>query len=238
MNIVICDDEPEFAEQLTRLVKVIGAKKDWSLQCEAFFSPHALLKADLASVQVVFLDIEMPEMDGLEVAQQLRARYPDIIIVFVSSWIKYAPSVFGVNAFRYLLKNSVKEELEPCFDAIQEQVLAGRESISIKTKDKPVDVSLNDILYFEGTPKRIVLLHFKAENAPHLECMGKLSDFEDALRDKGFLRIQKSFLVNITYVDKMKNYTAFLRTGTELKVSEKNYSALCKQYLMWKGRHI
>lgn len=240
MKIALCDDDMIFASELKLKIQHICAKKDWPLHCEKYCSPVALLAADLSSVQIVFLDIDMPDIDGLSVAQQIREQFHDVIIVFVTSWIEYAPAGYCVNAFRYILKYNLDSELEACFDAIQEKIYSSQECINISTKDFFMEVALKDSLFFEGTSRRVVLLHLlqKTDNESPIECLGKLSDYEDRLQDKGFLRIQKSYLVNMQYVDKIRNYLALLRDGRELKVSEKNYSHICKQYVMWKGRYL
>ena len=62
--------------------------------------------------------------------------------------------------------------------------------------------------------------------------------YTERLSGKGFIRLQKSFLVNMSYISKISGYTAQLRNGEILKVSEKDYKAICAEYLMWKGRRL
>ena len=71
-----------------------------------------------------------------------------------------------------------------------------------------------------------------------MECSGKLTEFEDALKSDGFLRLQRSCLANMRHIKKISSYTAYLDDGTELKVSDRNYNALRNTFLAWKGRHI
>lgn len=238
MKIIILDDDVAFARELYKQVSMGCAKRDWELSCQLFSSPQTLLKGDHSGVQVAFLDIDMPEINGIEVAYQLRQKYPDIILVFVTAYIQYAPTGYKVNAFRYIMKNQYVKEIDSCLDAIQEKLFEDKETILIELKDSTVEIALKDILYFEGTSYRRVLLHKVSATDPNLECMGKLGDYEKKLKDKGFIRLHKSFLVNMSYISRLANYMAKLRNGEVLKVSESSYRDICKEYLMWRGSRL
>ena len=100
MNIAICDDLPQFTRELRSKVEDICAKRDWPLDCLIFTSSKSILSANLGGTQVVFLDIDMPDLNGLEVAKTLRSKYPNIVLVFVTAFIEYAPVGYCVSAFR------------------------------------------------------------------------------------------------------------------------------------------
>ena len=104
MKIAICDDNQAFSKHLYGKLVNYLAQIDKQCQCEIFTTPASLIAADLTATHVIFLDVDMPGMNGIDVARKLRITYPDIFIVFVTGWIKYAPAGYCVNAFRYLLK--------------------------------------------------------------------------------------------------------------------------------------
>ena len=234
MKVIICDDNSTFVFKLKNLISDYCAKKDLPLDCSLYYSPTSVLSADLSSVQAVFLDIDMPKINGLEVAKQLRRRRPDLIIVFVTAYIEYAPAGYRVDAFRYLLKTQVNEELTSILDDIQQKLYASQETILLRQGDYDIPVALKDILYFEGTPRREVLVHLLNAAEP-LHCSGKLADFVDSLHEKGFLRLQKSYLANMAHIIRIRSYKVTLRNYEVLKASEKNYSIICEEYLQWKG---
>jgi DNA-binding LytR/AlgR family response regulator len=236
MKIVICDDNQNFSQLLYSKIANYFAGIDKHFQCEVFLAPKSLLAADLTSTHALFLDVDMPGMNGIDVARKLRAVYPDIFIVFVTGWTEYAPAGYCVNAFRYLLKQRLDEELFQCLDDIREKLARSQERIQLYGREYAFEMALNDINYFEGSPYRMVQLHPIAGNT--IECRGKLSELEKTLEGKGFLRIQKSFIVNMHHVLQIKGYKAFLRDGTALKTTERNYSQICKQYLVWKGQQL
>lgn len=107
MNIAICDDERNFAKMLKDYISEYAALHDFTNHVELYFSPTQLLQADLSKIRHCFLDIEMPGIDGIETARQLRQQYDELLLVFITGWIKYAPDGYRVNAFRYLLKKSL-----------------------------------------------------------------------------------------------------------------------------------
>lgn len=235
MNVVICDDERYFTDALERLIRNYAALKDFKLAVQIFHTSKTLLQADLSTCDVLFLDIDMPEINGIETAREIRTHYPELILVFVTGWIDYAPAGYRVNTFRYLLKKNLAEELPICLDEIREKLFENAEMVTLQSRDRTIEIAIKSMMYFEGTAHRFVRLHLSKETMP-VECLGRLSDYEKLLKEKGFLRLQKSYLVNMDHIVKIRNYYAVLRDGTELKVSERQYAHVKKQFLMWKGR--
>ena len=156
VKIVILDDELEFSKILDKKIKEYCARKDLLYDCQIFSSGKTLLEDDLSSIQVAFLDIDMPEFNGLDVAKVLHQRYPEMILIFVTFFIKYAPSGYKVNAFRYLLKTQLDEELSDCLDDLQEKLYDTNRTIQIRQRDRILPLAIKSILYFEGTSQRRV----------------------------------------------------------------------------------
>ena len=236
VKIVILDDELEFSKILDKKIKAYCARKDLLYDCKIFSSSKSLLSEDLSSVQAAFLDIDLPDLNGLEIAAILRQRYPEMVLIFVTSFIEYAPSGYKVNAFRNLLKAKLDEELSSCMDDLQEKLYENNRVIQIRQKDRFLPIAIKDILYFEGTSQRRVQAILTCGET--IECLGKLEDYDQFLSEQGFIRLQKSFLVNMQYIDKMASYSAQLRNNVTIKVSEKNYKAICRKFLLWKGMNL
>lgn len=135
MEIAICDDNRIFAHNLRELTVNYFRKIDRTCHCSIFLTPESLLNADLSLTNVLFLDIEMPHINGLDVAGQLRKLYTELLIVFVTSWIEYAPAGYSVNAFRYLLKQHLSDELSQCLNDICQKVFQTHEYIELTGKN-------------------------------------------------------------------------------------------------------
>lgn len=237
MKFILCDDNPAFMQELLHQIEHYCAVKDWICRHACYPSTSQMLLADLSDADVVFLDVDMPHINGIEAARQLRSLYPRLIIVFVTAYIEYAPEGYCVDAFRYLLKQNLPEMLPLCLDAIWEKLYTSEESLLLPCENRSLPFRLRDILYFEGTSQRHVLVHTLSKTDP-LPIRGRLADYEAQLSDKGFLRIQKSFLVNMLHIDQIRNYHASLRSGQSLKVTQQNYAAVKKSYVLWKGRQL
>ena len=196
MQIILCDDNPVFLSELERKIRGISARHDWNNQYLLFHTPRVLLDADLSGTDVIFLDIDMPEITGIETARALRTKYPAVLIVFVTGYIQYARDGYQVEAFRYLMKDLLESELSDCLADIQKKLYEDQESITVHMLEYAAPVRLKDILYFEGTGHRHVIMH---RNQDIVECHGKLGDYEKQLDQNGFLRIQRSYLVNMQH---------------------------------------
>lgn len=236
MNIVVCDDNLAFARLLESKIMQFFARKEKMCTISVFSNPNELMKEDLSYRHVLFLDIDMPDVSGLEIARIIRKKNYNICIVFVTAWIQYAPAGYRVNAFRYLLKQELNTELNSCLEDILESLSQKQEQIQLPGKEYVYDLYLDEILYLEGSPNRLVIVHTTDEQL--IECRGKLADLAEQLEDKGFLRIQKSFIVNMKHVKQIKGYYTHLKNGESLKTAERGYAQIYNRFLIWKGNHI
>ena len=234
MRIAVCDDNKAFCGALCNMLEEQFAARQWDCDYAMFSSGDALLASDLTDVQVVFLDIDMPGVNGMETARLLREQSEDVIIVFVTAFAEYALKGYWVGAMLYLLKESLDEQLGPCVDAVIEKLSDGRKYVKVQTPDKFMNVRVKDILYFEGTSVKRVMLH--TVNSGPVACMGRMEDYEARLAGFDFLRIQKGYLVNMRHVEDIRNYTAKLTDGEALAVSRKDYSEITRRYVTWKAR--
>lgn len=236
MKIVICDDNYEFLQIFRDMLETQFALRDWFFDCREFQSGQELLNADLCNTHAVFLDIDMPGLNGLQVARNLRTKYPDIIIVFVTAFSEYAPDGYETEALRYLLKNNLSRYLPSCLDAIRKKLFTSQDAFLLRTSSNPITVRLRDIMYFEATRHANSIAHIYPDS--RINCLGYLSEYEDTLSEKGFLRIQRSYLVNSMYIADICNYIATLKNGETLSISRKQYKQICAEFMRWKGHYI
>jgi DNA-binding LytR/AlgR family response regulator len=238
MQIAICDDNPIFSKKLHKKIRSYCAEHNLVCQCSIYSSPFALLSDNLDSVQVIFLDIDMPDLNGLDVAYRLRQQFPMVLIIFVTAWIQYAPYGYQVAAFRYLLKSRLEQELIPCLDDIVQKLSNSSEVGQFHCKDGIISVPFERILFIEGTNHRSVRIHTIRWKQNNFESAGSLNDFEDKLKQHEFLRIQRSFLVNLVHISRLSNYEVQLTDGTTLTTSKKYFKNLKATYLIWKGEDL
>lgn len=235
MNLVLCDDNPVFLAEFSERLWAIASQYDLAFRYEQYFDPIQLLNADLSAAHVLFLDIDMPGLDGISAGRTLREKYPELIIVFVTGYIQYARDGYTVAAFRYLLKASLDEELPLCIRDIEKKRCENQKRILVRGLERTEPVLIQDILYFEGTAQRHVVLHLRHES---MECVGKLKEYEQELMSDGFLRIQRSYLVNMRHIAWIKGFQVCLSTGVFLKISERNCREVTARYLRWRGQNL
>ncbi len=233
IKIVLCDDDPAFLAALhTELVRIF-AKLNIRVKIAAFHGPGEISDDALCACDMAFLDIdyESDDLNGIDIARQLREINRKCLLFFVTNYIDYAPAGFEVHAFRYILKRDRDEVLERYILQAMETVAEGQEYLRLWDQDLIVDIPLHQIEYLE-VKDHYVSIH-AGENAYILS--STLSNMEAALAPHGFLRVHNSYLVNMALIRKFRSRECLMVSGTALAVGEKSYSVQKQKYLQWKG---
>ena len=233
INVILCDDDPVFLKVLHSEAEHTFARLNMKVTISAFNSPADITRSQLAVCDMAFLDIdfESEEQNGIDIARMLRLVNSHAYVFFVTNYIDYAPAGYEVQAFRYILKRDMGEVLERYILQALESMAEGQEYLRLRDKEQTVDLPLGDISYLE------VLDHYVSIHASSASYTlnATLSSMESEMEEHGFLRIHKSYLVNMAHIRKFRSRECLLLDGTLLAVSEKNYSQQKQKYLLWKG---
>lgn len=237
MNIhaLICDDEVSFSKELEAwLYDFHFSHCDGSIQIQRQNKPEYLSDQDLSLADIVFLDIDMSPISGIAIARQIRKLHSTAIIIFITNYIEYSLEGYEVNAFRYVLKNDWKQKLPKYYlDAVA--VLSKKEQcLQFKWGNESQQVKVCDIFYLESR-KRVICLHFN-QSEPTQYFYSSMQEMENRLCPLDFLRVHKSFLVNMEHIKNLCYNGITLEDGTDLPISQKNYSTIRATYLNWKLR--
>ena len=146
------------------------------------------------------------------------------------------PEGFEVQAFRYLLKSNMQERLVSYFEEAVREVVREKQIITISVNSELIDIPVNHILYLESN-LRIIIMHLIHDERKEYRFYGNMTDLSEKLEDLGFLRIQKSFLVNMEYIEQMQYEKVRLRGEIVLPSSAKNHKELKQHYLKWRGKN-
>lgn len=214
-KIAICDDEQKHIEKIRRILL--------DEETDAYTNPKTLLEAILSGrrYDVLFLDILMPEMDGISLARELRGLDEDMIIVFITSKIEFIQTGYEVKAFRYLLKEQLDSGLPKIWQDIERELLDRQDAyFTYEFERKTYRYPCRDILYLESNLRRVIL-HTLSQTAV---LYGKLDDL--AAKYPAFIRIHKSYLVNRRYIRSVSAGVVALASGDILPVSRKYAAAL------------
>lgn len=234
LKILLCDDNKEFLDimmiQLREILKNMGK--------QAKITQYQDADSMEVDCDIAFLDLDFKGKDynGIDIARAIRKQHKDTVIIFVTNFPQYAPAGYEVQAFRYLMKSDIKSKLRSYLTLAVEHLQEVKPTLNYNIAGEEINIPLEDILYIESQ-LHFVLVHLhpnarKQENHTFYASIGSL---EEQLFPHGFLRIHKSYLVNMNYIQKFQCKQTTLTDGTQLRVSEKNYSEQKKTYLLWKG---
>ena len=207
MDILICDDEPLAVERLSRLVTQMGHQ----VIATAAYGQQAIEMVQFYQPDVVLLDIQMPEMDGLTCAQYLRQLEPSPAIVFCTAYDQHALDAFKSHAEGYLLKPIMQQELQQVLDQLTKLTQAQmsnlkqkedmdnqtqRHQIAAKTYRGVELVPVENIYYFLADQKYVTVRH---KNGSVL-IDETLKDLELEFGER-FIRIHRNALVSVDYLE-------------------------------------
>lgn len=216
MHIVICDDDTEFANEL----KVLAEKGLEALDIHPEFSVYncgASVISDIPQCDAIFLDIDMPDVNGFEIAQKINET-GNTFIIFVTSYDELVYSSIKFRPFRFIRKSRLDNELPEVLNALASAVVKRAAGRRFKLHTKTTDVFLNvdEIKYMETFGHWIRVY---VSDAKCIECYGSLLDMEKQLSELDFVRIHKSYLVNCRYVYSIERGRVILTDKTELPLS-------------------
>ncbi len=233
MKIAICDDNKVILDGLMAGIRDLAPEKN-EIQC--FSSGDMLLrayKAGKVGFDVIFLDIEMEGMDGIETANAIRSLDRHVLIVFVTSHERHARRCFECRPFRFLLKPVSEEELRKTYMNIY-QCLEEEKKTFIFTEDRgTVRLFCEDIIYFESK-SHWVYLHTKETVYKIFMSMTNLSKKLDL---SVFCRVHKSYIVNLAHLWRMKGNEIILYDCEEsIPISRSYKKALLTAFTSYQER--
>ncbi len=213
MEIAICDDEKGLRTGLRKVIETKLQLEGIEYGIEEYASGEALLAGMAEKLpDILFLDIEMSGMNGMETARMLRRKYKDTIIVFVTAYPDYVFQGYEVHAFHYILKPYREEKIREVLEKAMEEVgLQAEKYYLVEQKSGTLRLAFSQVVYFksEGRNVEAVLISDpegskKVDNFPEsVRFYGKLSEIEGEM-PLYFIRIHNRYLVNLKFVDKLE----------------------------------
>jgi len=207
LKLVICDDEKVYRSDLK---KIIGTELELcgtDYQITEFDCGEDLAaSAEIEEYQIIFLDIEMKRLDGIETAKKIRSRNKAAVIIFVTSYSDFVFQGYEVRALNYLLKPNNKEKLIAVLHTALDEIRLPREQYYlIETRGRSVRLLLDSVKYFFSDKRSITAI---TTADPHV-FYGKLSDVESEVPDY-FIRIHNRYLINLKYLQSVESNSAVI----------------------------
>jgi len=230
VHIAICDDEQYMFDKISTMVSDFFRRKNMEIAIAQFSNGEELLKYDKI-IDILFLDIQMNGIDGMETARKLRSRKFKGFLIFITILEEMVFQAFDVQAYDYLVKpiekNRFEKTMERLLDSMQD---ASEASLLIQKGYESIIIAFADIVFCEIIDRKIYL-HLTSSKV--IDFYERIENLESKL-DSRFFRCHRSFLINLKYLKSYKNGTAYMEGGKEIPVSRlrnKEFSHVILQYM-------
>lgn len=221
MKVAIVDDMEEMLDIIYSYVK--KNENNFEVKCDCFQKPQYLLNKLKSGLKydLYFLDIKMPEINGLELAKEIKSLQNSAYIVFVTCYEKYAIAGYNkkIRAYQYILKNQLQEKIPEIVNEISCEILNSREEFyTIQNKLRYERFRVSDIKYIYKEEKNSVFITKEGEYRER----NSLKSVIKNLKKPEFLFMDSGRIINIKYIRKIVGDTIFLFDGTKFYVSKAN----------------
>lgn len=217
ISIAICDDSINMVNSLDESIKEYASNTNKEIRTFLFTDGIELLENFSSKFDIIFLDIKMPQMNGIEVAKKIREKDADVIIIFLTSLVQYALDGYKVNASNYLVKPITKKRLGSELERwIRKTEQNDEPYICFHNDNGNYKVLLKNVSYIE-TYNRNLLIHTGQQN---IVCYWKMKDMENKVVPYGFARNHSSYIVNLFYVENIEKNDVKLSSGERLPISK------------------
>lgn len=238
VRIAVCDDDMQVHEDIKILLqKYSDLHLEEQFVYMAFENGENLLKCQ-EQIDLLFMDIELGEKSGIDLVPIMQQRYPDIIIMFISSHTKYFIYSHRLKVFQFLTKPFDEriffEELDRFFAKYHRL----QDLYTLEWQNRVVQFPIHEIVYIEASLRHLKIYHCQAGV---YEKVGQIGKEEVVLRPYGFIRCHHGYLVNARYIERIKGQTIYLIASqckspnilTELSVSKNKLQPVKQQYQLW-----
>lgn len=230
MKIAIVDDEKYWRDIVAETVTEYYLKDQSVLH--VYMCGEELLRKNM-KYDIVFLDVEMEQMDGFQTATKYKEIYRDCIIIMFTMHTELSRKGYMVDAFRYIDKANMSEEILEALSSA-DRLLQRNHKIKVNVVNLGIiQLIIKDIIYIE-TEKRNIRIHTTQVDYISSD---NISYMEEKLLHYGFFRCHKSYLINLDAVISFDHIDVYMMDGSKAMVSTRKYKELKRRYLEHKFEH-
>ena len=228
MNIVICDDEKVEIEYLTTLVQKWSQRSNVAVTITAFDSAEAFLfyYESNKSVDILLLDIQMKQINGVTLAKQLRNEGGQMQIIFITGFPDFIAEGYEVSALHYLMKPVNEDRLFTVLDKAYSNISKISDSIIIETENGQAKLFCHDIIYAEAFYHDTVI---QTENDTYKTKL-YIGELEEKL-SSGFYRVHRSYLVGLKFIRQITKIEVIMDNNKKIPLSRRRYNNVNKAFI-------
>lgn len=239
MKLAICDDEKRIRDIIAGSVREISEK----IEIEFYSDAKGIISPGFDS-DILFLDIQMPGIDGMNAAKMLRNSGKKTVIIFVTALEDRVFNAFDVGAFNYIVKPFTKDRIKEILrkaikqaedqravEAVLSEQTESPRTITVKSGGANTRVILSEVQYAEIYDRRIIL---HMEGSDDIEYYGRISDLEN-ISGKDFFRVHRAYLVNMGAVKSYDSKYVHM-SDVDIPVARGKYPELIKAYMSYHTR--
>jgi len=229
MKIAICEDEQKQQEFLKDTLQRLKTKEQF--QIFVFGSGEELIESYNSDYRydIILLDVRMKGIDGIKTAEFVREYDPNCIIIIITSTIEYAVDGYGVNAFDFILKPVDEEKFKKVMKRAFLQMNKCK-SMLYRIEDKGLStvIKLEDINFIESHGRKVIV---HCSNELEYVSNNNISDEEDRLITKGFLRVSRYYLVNLRHVKEILTKEIIMKNGATVPINQRNRKKIYDSFM-------
>lgn len=233
----VCDDEILYTDIIEKQIQMYCCSESIVFSVEVFHRGECLLMGleENKFYDIILLDIEMPGINGMELAKHVRKQLPNAVVMFITSHLEYAVDSFELSIFRYIPKALIKERLPLALgDAINLQLMLENRNYVIQLPKRFEKIPLKNIIYIYKEQKNSV---FVMEHEV-VKVRKTLETIYEELGSEDFVFIERGYIVNIMHIMKIQENHVFLRDGKDLPISKSHLQDVKNRIGDYWGRHI
>ncbi len=234
LHIAVCDDDKIILDSIGDTIANTMKEYETDFTIMKFVDGKSLIKSySEQRFDIIFLDIDMPDVTGIDIAKKLRNYSNEVEIIFVTNKDEMVYETIKYSPFRFIRKSRFESEINEAIENYLEKQSKHNYSVFFATEDGKKAVAVNDIVYIEVKSHKLTVhttLHV-------VEANGNLKNVESEISEYGFIRIHQSYLVNFRFIDVVRQKSVVLDNEEILPLGRGRYEDV-KMSLMRFSREI
>ncbi len=235
MRILVCDDDKKYRDAVKKYI-LSNLCENSEAVIETLASGRDLVSYCLKNKpDILFLDIELGDINGIMLARHLRREFPSLIIVYITNHPSYVFSCFETEPLNFLRKPLDIEEFNTTFKRIMKKYSEIHNAIPIKWHNDSINLEIKDICYIESY-KRHLLYHLF--NGDCYEVVGRIEDIYNVIKPNGFIRTHQGYVANMMYIKDFGDSEVHMKNGDSVLMSVRKKKNTKEAYYNYINRRV